>query len=268
MKFQIGTMTVGDILDRGLKLLLSRFGAFVGIQFFAFLPILVVLMLGLFLVETAPMLAVVFGLLAIVLALFLQPVASGAVLKVIAEEYVDRKISAGAAMGFAMTRFGPLLLTSIMTGLVVLLGLLLLIVPGIMWFMSYAFVGQVVVLEQLSGGDAMSRSASLTSGHRWRIFGLVLLIGILQLIAHGAVNLLDHVIPRYVYEQTRLGLTAVAINPGNFAIHTAINWVADVILGSYGAVCMTLMYFDLRVRKEGYDLEVASQSGTTPAETR
>jgi hypothetical protein len=46
------------------------------------------------------------------------------------------------------------------------------------------------------------------------------------------------------------------------------DFTAIILLTSYAAICTTLLYFDLRARKEGFDLEVAVQSGTSPAETR
>jgi hypothetical protein len=268
MKFRLGAMTVGDILDRGLKLLFSRFWAYVFIQVAALFPVLLLEIAAVVTLQTSvsqprPEVAVtylgfVFGVL--VAAMILQPLATGAALKVIAEEYVGRHISAGAAFGFTLSRFRPLIIASILTGLVILFGLFLLIIPGIIWAISYSFVAQSVVLENLGASDSMDRSAALAYGHRWRIFGLSILIFIVWLILEIGVAILGLMFPS--------DSPTTGFNMTSALIHVFADFAVGVIVASYGAICMTLMYFDLRVRKEGFDLEIAVQSGTSPAETR
>ena len=75
---------------------------------------------------------------------------------------------------------------SLLTGIAVLIGLVLLIVPGIIVGIMLMFVGYLVIEEKLGPIEAMKRSAALTKGHRWKLFQLALatiLINILGFLA-------------------------------------------------------------------------------------
>lgn len=76
--------------------------------------------------------------------------------------------------------------TSMILGIVFLIGFLLLIVPGIILSIIFGFALYVVIEEKLTPIEAMKVSARLTKGHRWQIFGLmaaIVGINILGLIA-------------------------------------------------------------------------------------
>src|SRR5262249_46339786 len=58
----------------------------------------------------------------------------------------------------------------------------------------------------------------------------------------------------------------VKVNPLNHIIITLISELAAILFATYLAVCTTLLYFDLRIRKEGFDLELAA--GVAPEHER
>ncbi|MFZ2484876.1 MAG: hypothetical protein WAX80_03050 [Minisyncoccia bacterium] len=79
-------------------------------------------------------------------------------------------------------------LVTVCYGLVVTLGLILLIVPGIYFAMKYLFAPLLVVDKNLSVGEAFKESARLTLGIKWKLLGLCgvsILILILGFIALG-----------------------------------------------------------------------------------
>ncbi len=69
----------------------------------------------------------------------------------------------------------------------VLLWSLLLFVPGIVAFVRLAVVDPIVALEADRRRDVLDRSRGLTEGHRWRIFAVILPLGILDLVTSFAV---------------------------------------------------------------------------------
>ncbi len=87
-----------------------------------------------------------------------------------ASVYAAGKALEGAKAGFkeAYSRglrvFWPVLWVSILRGLLILGGLILFIVPGIIWALRYSLVTQAVVIEGKRGMDAFRRSRELTSG--------------------------------------------------------------------------------------------------------
>ena len=65
--------------------------------------------------------------------------------------------------------------TSLLAGLIILIGLILLIVPGIIAGIMLMFVGYIVIEEKLGPIDALKKSVALTKGNRWKLFQLALL---------------------------------------------------------------------------------------------
>jgi len=70
--------------------------------------------------------------------------------------------------------------------------------------------------------------------------------------------MMQRFMPSMTFVTTSQGLDIV-VNPVNLLIDNLVVQAAAVLVGSYNAVCTTLMYFDLRARKEGFDLELAAQ---------
>src|SRR5207247_2139939 len=115
----------GEILSRAASLLTSRLGVFLAIEMIMVAPTLI-LQLAL------PDVAVGAGAMALVLPMIiLGPIGSAAMLHVITQEYLGQRVGLAGALQFAIGRFLPLLGTSILAGLGILLGVILCCIPGI-----------------------------------------------------------------------------------------------------------------------------------------
>lgn len=280
MKFPLGAMSVGDILDRGLKLLLARLPTLYVINLVVLAPILVmqlaapllgdVIGRGLGGAELSPVVVVIVafaGLMLFLIALLIQPIATAAILHVIAEEFVDRHVGVGEALRFAMGRFLSLLGATLLLGLAVGFGFILCIVPGLFFWVWFVFAPQVVVVEDRTPVDALNRSKELGDGYGWRIFGLLMLFLLIGIAFNLLVGLLGLVLPSQEMVPVDRGnagfgrgVTPV-INYPNFLINTAVSQLVGILVQTYQSVCLTLLYFDLRNRKEGFDLELAAGRG-------
>jgi hypothetical protein len=279
MKFEIGAMSVGDMLDRGLKLLWARFGTFYMITLIVLIPVLIIRLLtpellfpdipqpkGPMTEEQAAQLlqtmmiwfgqALALTLLEVVLTLL----ATGATLHVTAGEYVDRHVGMREAFGHVFRRLGPLLGSSILAWLVIGLGFFLCFVPMFIFLTWYVFVAQVVVLEGLSGTGALARSKELSDGFRWRIFGMFVLLWLIEVGMGMLAQLVTYVLPPVEAVPGPGGIIQV-VNTQNYVIFIAIAYLVGVVAHSYAIVCWTLFYFDLRIRKEGFDLELMARRG-------
>jgi uncharacterized membrane protein len=87
-----------------------------------------------------------------------------------------------------LREFFPFLLGAVVYGLVVALGCLLLLIPGIYWAVKYGFWGFALLDKQLNPLDALGASAELTAGEKWHLlgFGLALLgVNLLGALALG-----------------------------------------------------------------------------------
>lgn len=78
--------------------------------------------------------------------------------------------------------FWSYIFTGIMAGILVALGTIFLVIPGIFLGLSFMFVSYVVVDEQLSLDKALKRSYKLATDVRWKLLGFILVVGLLNII--------------------------------------------------------------------------------------
>ncbi|MDR1998106.1 MAG: hypothetical protein LBQ83_07280 [Candidatus Margulisbacteria bacterium] len=77
--------------------------------------------------------------------------------------------------------FWTMLGTNILYSLIILGGYILLVIPGLVWTITYAFAPLLVIDKKLSVTQALAASRKLVSGQRWPVFLWSLAIGIFNL---------------------------------------------------------------------------------------
>lgn len=249
MKYAIGTMSTGDILGRGFALLFSRFALFYTIMMLMELPIL-----ALRLALPDLMVSGVGNLVLVIPTLILQTIGTGAMIRVIMQDYLDRPVSFGEAFQYALSRFGALLGTSFLSGLLVFLGCLACLIPGIYLGIVYSLASPVVIVEDQAGMDALNRSRRLVDGYFGRVFGILFLVGLIAAIVSGGVEFFAATALPFV-EGDRIGAIHLS-NYSNYAVVTSASALVQIFFQAYTSICTTLLYFDLRNRKESFDLEL------------
>jgi hypothetical protein len=122
----------------------------------------------------------------------------GALIDAVDDEHEGReRASVGDLYRTASAKLGALLGVALLTGLGVGLGFLLFVVPGIVLAVRWSLAVPVVMLEHASPRAAMRRSRDLVRGHGWRVFRVLLSVGIASgiaslLIRFVAVAILGH----------------------------------------------------------------------------
>ncbi len=112
------------------------------------------------------------GLANFVLSLILQ----AALVRAAIEDLNGQKPSFRDCIRTALRLFFPILATAFLVGLGVVLGAILLFVPGIMLFVRWWVAMPALVQERRGVTASIARSRDLTKGNRWRIFGLLLIL--------------------------------------------------------------------------------------------
>jgi uncharacterized BrkB/YihY/UPF0761 family membrane protein len=129
-----------------------------------------------------------------------------------------------------------------------------LFIPGIVLAVGLALAIPTVVLEPRSPSAALSRSWELTRGSRWRIFGLGLTLLVLLYIPVVAVTgLVAVILPQAAGE--RFGPASLSTISA-----IAIGGVVQMFIYPLFYCVLTVTYYDLRVRKEGFDLELLASA--------
>jgi len=76
--------------------------------------------------------------------------------------------------------FVSYLLGSILFGLIMAVGILLLIVPGLIFSVMFLFYGFFIVDKHMGPVEALKASAAITKGVRWQLFGFILILSLLN----------------------------------------------------------------------------------------
>jgi len=150
------------------------------------------------------------------------------------QQLATGSVHLGTAIAQAFARILPLLACAVCQVFAITGGMILLIFPGFIVMTMLAVAAQVCVIERLGPIASLSRSAALTKGARWRVFGLLLVIGLISLAGTAFTNPL----------QRHFGLPGVI--------------VAFLLTGfatAYNNTVYAMQFHDLRVAKEGIGTE-------------
>jgi hypothetical protein len=155
----------------------------------------------------------------------------------VASSFTGVNSSLGKALAIGLRRFAEALAFSIASGALIGVGLVLLIVPGIYLLLRFYVGTPAIVLDDATVGGAFSRSTTLTEGHRWRILGFAVLIMIVMMIPSMVVS----------------SIVASASSADTVPL-LVCSWVLNAVFGIVITVAPVVMYFDLRVRRESFDV--------------
>lgn len=196
------------------------------------------------------------GLIAAGIALFVVSIVGvalqqGALIHAVSEQTVRQTVGLGWAFSAARRRLVAMiatgllyvLATSAIIGIMVAASLvswplailgMLAALPVIYFFgVRWAFVLQVIVIEGAGPIEAFSRSRSLVQGNWWRVFGILLVVGLI--------------------------VGAITMTTGLLVLIPVLGWVVQlavpILLAPIMVIAQTLLYFDLRHRERGFTTE-------------
>jgi hypothetical protein len=233
---------VGRVLSRALEVLFHDFAKFVVIALMAVVPSALLALNGGVVTyfgvptQTFAGVGVILGLIVGFGSIFLYAISQAVTLYGAFQDMRGRPFQLGEAFSHGFARFFPLLGLTIAWGFAVVFGIILLIVPGLMLLAAFYVSLPACVVESLGPLQSMSRSAALTKGHRWKVFGIYLLV----LIGSFVLGSLIRVV--FVRLTSPLGAALAGL-------------VWNALFGAYHSVMVAVMYHDLRVLKDGVDID-------------
>ncbi len=173
---------------------------------------------------------------AVVLYVILHMIAQAVILYGTFQDMRGKPVRFGEAIVKGLARFLPILGVAICTMVAVMAGLVFFVIPGIMMTMAFYVAVAACVVEKLGPIRSMRRSAELTKGHRWKLFGLALVLGGLSVVGSAV-------------------LAIVLAAFGNDLVLVIGRFLWEVAIGAWGAVVAAIVYHDLRMAKEGIDID-------------
>ena len=258
-------MSLGEVLDRTFSLYRSNFWLFVGIMsmplvvLFAFQVGAVSLGIGAAFgmggrnigpgATAGIVTGIIVGVVVFLVAyLGAYGAAQAATVFAVSDLYLGRSATVRGSFGKVRGRILRVLGVLILTGLIVLVGCLALFVPGMILLARTGVSVPVSMLEDESPSAAISRSMELTKGFGWSMFVIFFLVWILQMMAAALVQ----------YPLMFLTLATAKNHIAPFLlliVQYLSSFISSALIGPIGTIALSLMYYNLRVRKEAFDLQ-------------
>jgi hypothetical protein len=220
-------LDIGKVFARVFETYRAQAGVVIPAALIVYLP--VSLISGLAYEDGAGLLALLGVVAGVVGSLWLQGVVIGAVADIQDER---RDESLGSLFAMVGPVLGRLLLAGLLAAVGIGIGFLLLIVPGLVLLTLWSLVIPVIVLERSGVLASFGRSRELVRGHAWRVFAIVVLLGIAQAVVSGIL---------------RAALDDVA---GSYLGYALGDLLANTLIGPLSAIAVAVIYFEL-VRARG-----------------
>jgi hypothetical protein len=235
--YEIRAMSFAEILDLGLRLLRDHFTLLVGPALVVYVPLAWVAarVSGEAAARPADLMSEVLLALAFAgVALLATPLLVAAITHAIGESYLGRPTGVGESVRVGLSLILPLVGTWLLASLAILGGTLLLVIPGLYLMLAFLLVAPVMVLERVFGTRALGRSRDLMRGHNLRGFGILFVGSLLASFLGWGV-------------EAGLGWIPV-LGPVSAGVVQAASF-------AYTSCLSVLLYFDIRCRKEAFELD-------------
>ncbi|MDA0952846.1 MAG: hypothetical protein O2825_14630 [Proteobacteria bacterium] len=239
--------SIGSVLSRGFSIYFSNLMSFLPLSLIAYIPIwAAILILGDTAAAGPEAISGGFGIM------MLAGLVAGYWLQA-ALVYGTIATMRGNApgMGETFTRslaaLGGVLILGIVMTIIIGLGTLLFIVPGIIISVMFFVAIPAAVVERGGVGASLTRSRELTAGHRWQLFALVLILVVVMIVIGLVVGI-------------ALGVGGMVAAGGGGGGAIWIQQLFNMVLGGIWATIIAVAYHDLRIAREGGDTEQIARS--------
>ncbi|HXW25549.1 MAG TPA: hypothetical protein VEK73_12470 [Xanthobacteraceae bacterium] len=228
-----GEFRIGRVFSRTAALLSRNFPTFFLVTVVASLPSVLITESG------AAQSGGTGGALAlplVLLLLVLGTLSQAIVLHGAFQDMRGRPVNLFESLGVGFRRLLAIIGLALSVGFAVGFASLLLVVPGLILLTMWYVATPACIVERLGVFASMRRSSALTKGHRWQVFGMMLLICIAGFIVGSVI-------------QAALAAT------GGAGLVVAGSLIWNGAWAAFSAVLVVVTYHDLRVAKEGIDIE-------------
>jgi hypothetical protein len=285
---------VGDVLDRTFTVYRSKPLVFIGLSAIWYL-LLVLVFVVLAVVIFAGALAafsrqattpspeqiagaavgiIGFVIVAVIVAILLFAAQSAALVHAAARRYLAKDVAIGEAFRAGLAASPRLFIAGVLVFLAIFGVWAVLVIAaalanqGILWalvvlagIVATAFLGcswlvapVVVVVEKMGPIAALGRAWRLSSGNRWRIFGIQVLLFILNLVLSLLIGGIFGGIAATSTQSGPAGQLGLSV------VQSLVNLASTIIWAPVEWIAFTVLYYDLRVRKEAFDLQLAAEA--------
>jgi hypothetical protein len=167
------------------------------------------------------------ALLALIISLIATTLFTGMIVELVADVQDGRRDSSpGQLLRATSPVIGSLILVGVVAGIGIVIGFVVIIVPGLILLTIWAVAAPVVVLERPAGLGALGRSRELVRGNGWNVFAVILLL----VIVVGVVSFV---------------IDAIGASAGTSA-GIVVRVIVGVLTAPISSLAAAVLYFELR----------------------
>ncbi|MFZ9668538.1 MAG: hypothetical protein ACO3CR_01615 [Solirubrobacterales bacterium] len=185
-----GRLDIGGVFSRTGDIYKQAFGTVWVVALILFVPVII---LNALFGDSGWLLGLIVGVIQLIAGVWF----AGTMVKVVEDVEADGVVDAsvGELLGLVWPRLVSLILLGIVVGVLVTLGLILLIIPGIILTLMWIVSTPAMMVEDKGVFDSMSRSSELTKGNRMRVLGVGLLLIVAYIVIFLVISLLAAISP-------------------------------------------------------------------------
>ena len=286
---------VGDVLDRTFTVYRSKPLVFIGLAAIWYLVLFLVFVVAAVAIFAGALAAfarqattpspdqiagaavgiIGFVIVIAIVAIFAFSAQSASLVHAAGQRYLAKDVAVGESFRAGLSASGRLFLAGVLVFLAIVGVWAVLLIAAALTNQGLAFVlavpaaivataylgsswlvaPVVVVVEKMGPISALGRAWRLSGGNRWRIFGIQILLLVLNLVLSALIGGLFGGFAAFGGQTgtpTQLGVTNL--------ISTLVNLASTIVWAPVEWIAFTVLYYDLRVRKEAFDLQLAAEA--------
>jgi hypothetical protein len=188
------------------------------------------------------------ALLSLAITFLLQPLVQGIITRLVAANFVGRDMGAKEAFNGVKHLWLTFIGATILTTLAMIGGLIVFLVGFVIAAVLFSIVIPIIAIEEEGVFNAMGRSWALVKRAFWRYLGTWIVVFILTVLIALAVGLIPGILASVLYDAN--------VDPLAFVVAALGNTLGELVVFPISAIAATLIYFDARVRFEGFDVQL------------
>jgi hypothetical protein len=151
----------------------------------------------------------------------------------------------------AKSRFWTYVGAAILAGIIVMAGMLILFLPGIYFAVSLIFIFIIISVENLSVGNAISRSFVIIRGNWWSVFGFIIVMGIIVMALSYLIQIPILILNTFLILKQTHGY----LYSGLYILSTSISYIIYTAISALTAISLAIYYFSIVEKKEQVGLQ-------------
>jgi hypothetical protein len=254
MKYELRRLSFGETLGQAFNLYFDNFVPLFMISLVGSLPtILFIHTTGIGLTGEMARITVLSVLIPVLLYLSMTTLCTALIIELISKRYLKQHQGMGQYIQNVLPFIFPIIGLTLLEVLIIGLGFVAFIIPGIYLALALIVASQALIVERKRVGESISRSFFLTKGKKLEILGFWLILFLFNYMVREIMKALFEMIGRIdAVVQTKLILIYV------------IAHLTDILITPISSCVFILIYFNLKIEKEGFDLEhLVDQFGTS-----